>query len=90
MHTNLSIQLSDDAFTALSNEASVLGKTPAELAANVVERVYGGEHITPIDANTARQQFEQCFGSVDLGRPIGISNREIEADLAHEYEVGSP
>jgi hypothetical protein len=86
MHSNLAIQLSEGAFRALSNEASALGRTPEELAAIVVERTFGGGP-SGRDAAAARLVFEQCFGSVDLGRPIGIANRDIDADIAGEYAV---
>jgi predicted DNA-binding antitoxin AbrB/MazE fold protein len=33
----------------------------------------------------ARLRFERCFGSVDLGQPIGIENSAIDTDLAREY-----
>jgi predicted DNA-binding antitoxin AbrB/MazE fold protein len=50
-----------------------------------VERLRGTIPATPSDAEAARQRFEQCFGSVDLGHPIGIDNTTIDADLAREY-----
>lgn len=86
MQANLAIQLSDSAFTALSSEAALLGKTPSELAAHVVETAYAGSDATQLDPATARQQFEQCFGSVDLGHPIGIDNDGIDDELASEYQ----
>jgi hypothetical protein len=70
--------LSDNAFSALSSEAALLGKTPSELAAHVVEVAYAGSGGAQLDAATARQKFEQCFGSVDLGHPIGIGNEAID------------
>jgi len=86
MHTNIAIQLSEHAFSSLVDEASAVGKTPAELAAAVVEKTYSQPHAESPDANSARSQFERCFGSVDLGRPIGLSNESIDADLANEFE----
>ena len=89
MQANLAIQLSESAFSAVSDEASALGKTPAEVVANVVECIYGGDRFVPPNPVTARWRFEQCFGSVDLGRPIGIANAAIDADLAREYQAGA-
>lgn len=85
MPTDLSIQLSDVAFTSLASAASAAGTTPAELAAAVVEQNYARHPVGERDAETARAQFEQLFGSVDLGRPIGLANDAIDADLARSY-----
>jgi hypothetical protein len=85
MSTRLPIELSEHAFAVLSQQASAVGKTPAELAASVVETIYAGQSAPQLDPETARAQFELCFGSVDLGRPIGITNDAIDADLARLY-----
>jgi hypothetical protein len=85
MNTNLAIHLSQHAFELLSEQALAAGKTPAELAASVVESVYSGGRAKSIDAATARAEFERCFGTVDVGRPVGLSNEAIDADLAREY-----
>jgi hypothetical protein len=85
MDTNLAIQLSEHAFQLLSEQARTAGKTPAELASSLVENAYSGSLPKPIDAATARAEFERCFGSVDLGRPVGLANAAIDADLAREY-----
>ena len=85
MHTNLAIQLSERAFTVLTSEASAAGKTPAELAASIVESVCAREGSQGCDADAANRAFEQCFGSVDIGRPLGIDNAEIDADLGRAY-----
>jgi len=89
MHTNLAIQLSEHTFSVLLNEASVAGKTPAELAASIVENVCAGERPKRCDAEAANRDFEQCFGSVDIGRPLGIDNAEIDADLGRAYGANS-
>ena len=85
MSTNLPIDVSDHAFQALASAAGNAGKTPAELAAAVIERAYG---IQPAktDPTAARVAFEQCFGSIDLGTSIGVANADIDRDLACEYE----
>ena len=89
MPANLAIELSEQTFAVLSHEASASGKTPAELAAAVVEHVYGGSEATSGDAAAARRRFEQFFGSIDMGRPVGIINEAIDADLAREYGAGA-
>jgi hypothetical protein len=86
MHANLDIQLSEGAFAALAHQAVTAGKTPAELAAAIVERACGEPSLTPTDAAAAKAQFEAHFGSIDLGRPIGVANPTIDADLARAYD----
>ncbi len=85
MSTQLPIELSEHAFAILSQQASAVGKTPAELAASVVETICAGQGAPTLDAQTARAQFEACIGSVDVGRPIGLANDAIDADLARVY-----
>jgi hypothetical protein len=85
MSTNLAIQLSERAFALLSEQAAAIGKTAAELAASVVEKNFAGGQRDDRDLARARDEFEGCFGGVDLGRPIGIANSAIDSDLAREY-----
>jgi hypothetical protein len=85
MDTHLAIHLSEHTFELLSQQAAAAGKTPAELAASAVEQAYSATRPIAGDAATARANFERCFGSVDLGRPVGIANAAIDADLAGQY-----
>ena len=45
MQDNLTIQLSEHAFAILSREALAAGKTPAELAATIVENTCAKERL---------------------------------------------
>jgi hypothetical protein len=85
MNTELAIQLSEHTFAVLSSEASAAGKTPAELAASIVENVCAVERADERDPDAANRAFERCFGSIDMGRPIGIDNVQIDADLGRAY-----
>jgi hypothetical protein len=85
MNTNLAIQLSEQAFELLSAQALAAGKTPAELAAAVVEKAYTDAGAKLPDAATARVEFERCFGTIDLGHPVGLANQAIDTDLSREY-----
>ena len=82
MDSTLAIQLSEHTFSVLSSEASAAGKSPAELAASIVEGIYGGNRVASPNVEAVRARFEKSFGSVDLGQPIGIENEAIDADLA--------
>lgn len=85
MNSSLAIQLSEQTFSVLSSAALAAGKTPAELAASIVESIYEGNRVVSPDAGAARARFERSFGSVDMGRPIGVENEAIDADLARSY-----
>jgi hypothetical protein len=85
MSTQLPIELSEHAFAILSQQASAVGKTPAELAASVVETIYADHATHSVAPEYARAQFDSCFGSVDLGRPIGLANDALDANLARAY-----
>jgi len=85
MNSNLAIQLSEHAIAALSAEALAAGKTPEELAADVVEIIYAGGRANAGDAAAARAEFQRCFGMVDMGRAVGLQNEAIDSDLAREY-----
>lgn len=89
MSTNLAIRLSEQAFETLAQQAISAGKTPEEMAALVVETLYAGDPSKPVDAESARAEFLRCFGSVDLGKAIGVANETIDADLATEYGAAS-
>ena len=92
MSTDLNIQLSPEAFTALQQLSLVTGRTPSEEAAAAIERQLATAPLRPKlseqEAQAARERFERHFGSIDLGRPIGIDNEQIDADLAKEYGRG--
>lgn len=88
MHTDLSIHLSVQAFSLLSSEASAAGTTPAELAAALVEKTYVPDSSASVIARG--KSFVQCFGSIDLGQPIGLANGAIDADLAQAYGSSPP
>jgi hypothetical protein len=85
MDTHLAIHLSEHTFEILTRQAAAAGKTPAELAASAVEQAYTAVPPISADPATARSNFERCFGSIDIGRPIGVANAAIDADLARQY-----
>ena len=61
MNTNVSIHLSEHAFELLSERASSVGKTPAELAASVVENACSQECSPFLDGAIARAEFERLI-----------------------------
>jgi len=53
--------------------------------ASAVEIANSTSEVSTADAAAARAEFERCIGSLDLGRPIGIANPAIDADIARQY-----
>ncbi|NLT41651.1 MAG: hypothetical protein GXX93_03175 [Anaerolineae bacterium] len=72
------VQLPDKLRSALERAASSAGKTPEAWASEVLER----------QLSVRDERLRGRFGSVDLGRPTGADNDEIEADLARAYDGG--
>ena len=86
MSHTLTVELSPEAFAALTRRAADAGVTPDRLAADFLERQY--VRRPPADPEAARKRLESYFGSVDLGGPTGADNESIDADLAREYGRG--
>lgn len=43
----------------------------------------------PAEAGTPPQSVEEYFGAVDLGRPTGVDNEQIDVDLVRSYSGSS-
>lgn len=85
MSRRLSLELSDRAFSTLRTKAEATGVAPADLATRSLEREYTADPRSEIERQAARERFDRCIGSVDLGHPIGLENEGIDSDLAEEY-----
>jgi hypothetical protein len=90
MNHELTVELSEVAFAALSEEAKAASQTEAEVAAAALEKQFGiAQRRSDVngvnDAQARRARFERHFGSVDLGRPTGVDNEGIDRDLAKAY-----
>lgn len=87
MSHSLTIQLSDDAFHRLQQQARAAGTSPEELAAASLQRQWNTTDRGQSGAETqaARDRFERHFGEIELQDPTGLANEAIDADLAREY-----
>jgi hypothetical protein len=90
MSQTLTVELDDQVYDAICNQAEAAGSSPAQFAAAALELRFNGFHHradtrTQVEKQAARERFESHFGSVDLGHPIGTDNEQIDADLAREY-----
>jgi hypothetical protein len=82
----LSVELSDEAYSALRRQAQAAGTSPSQVAAVSLERQFrGGLPRSDAEKQAARERFERHFGEVNLGHPTGADNESIDTDLAREY-----
>ena len=93
MSQTLTLELSDEVYTAIRHHAETAGTSPAHWIATTLEQQYGhvreGQNAdaqrTEAEKQAARERFERHFGEVDLGYATGVDNEQIDADLAREY-----
>lgn len=93
MSQTLTLELSDEVYTAIRHQAETAGTSPAHWIATTLERQYGNvrewqdarTQRTEVEKQAARERFERHFGEVDLGYATGVDNEQIDADLAKEY-----
>lgn len=93
MSQTLTLELSDEVYTAIRCQAETAGTSPAHWIATTLEQQYGGvrewqntrAQRTEAEQQAARERFEHHFGEADLGYATGIDNEQIDADLAREY-----
>ncbi|MEH2372631.1 hypothetical protein [Nostoc sp.] len=85
----LSLELSDEVYAALQQQAEVAGVSLAELVATSIEQKYGSlrheKSQTEIEKEVARQRFRSQAGSINLGYATGADNESIDADLLKAY-----
>lgn len=85
----LTLELSDEVYAALKQQAEVAGISLAEWAATSLERQYGfvssKKLQTEAEKEAARQRFRRHAGTINLGYATGADNESIDADLARAY-----
>ena len=89
----LSLELSDEVYAALQQQAEVAGVSLAELVATSIEQQYGSlkreKSQTETDKEAVRQRFRSHAGSINLGYATGANNESIDADLVRAYSDNS-
>jgi len=80
MDHKLTVTLPEDVYQPLVEEALRQGRTPEEEASLRLKR-----SVPRRNGERKPGALRDLFGSVDLGRPLGIDNETIDADLAREY-----
>jgi hypothetical protein len=90
MSQTLTLEVNDQVYESIRQQAEAVGTSPAQLAVAALEHRFNGIHKkvdprTEAEKRAANERFERHFGSVDLGYPTGTDNEAIDADLAREY-----
>ena len=78
----------DEIVALLSQLAPQLKKPVEKLASEWLSR-YGPQprpQLSEQEQQAARERLQQHFGAVNLGHPTGTDNKDIDADLAREYD----
>ncbi|MHC5611083.1 MAG: hypothetical protein ACYTXA_08695 [Nostoc sp.] len=85
----LSLELSDEVYAALQQQAEVAGVSLAELVVTSIEQQYGSlrreKSQTETEKEAARQRFRSHAGSINLGYATGADNESIDADVVRAY-----
>ncbi len=89
MSQSLTLELSEQVFVAIQQQAQAIGISPAQLAAALLEKQFPQAFKLFLDAaetNAARLRFERHFGTLLLGGSTDLDNESVDADLAREYD----
>ena len=83
----VSLELRDEVYTALRQQAESFGISLSELILIALERQSSllTPHKTEAEKKTARARFERHFGTLKLEHPTALDNESIDADLVREY-----
>ncbi|MEC4985788.1 MAG: hypothetical protein SAJ37_18090 [Oscillatoria sp. PMC 1068.18] len=89
MSQTLTLELSDEVYTNLKQEAEFAGLSVSEwIIVSLTQQAKKSSKLdvaTSVDREAARQRFRRHAGSVDLGYATKVDNESIEADLARAY-----
>lgn len=88
----LPLELDDEVYAAIERRARSRGTTAADWLSRALQDPNGllrslraPALADKAEQQAARERFERHFGEVDLGRPTGVGNDRIDADLARAY-----
>lgn len=96
MTQSLKLELNDQIFAAIQQQAEAIGIPPEQLAATLLEqwssslaeKQFGQVFklsLPEAEKEAARQRFRRHVGAIDLGYPTGADNASIDADLIKAY-----
>ncbi len=85
----LTLELPDEIYANLQQQAEIAGISLSELVATSLKRqhslIQDKAQRTEAEKEAARKRFKSHFGEINLGYPTGADNESIDADLAREY-----
>jgi hypothetical protein len=90
MSQTLILELNDQFFAAIHQQAESIGIPAENLAVKLLQQNFSQMfNILPTDAEKTirRAKFERHFGAIDLEIDINLDNDSIDADLAKESAV---
>ena len=82
----LTLELNDDVYKVLQQQATAVGVSVAELVATSLNRQYSLLVSPQSDSEEVRQRLLGYAGVISLGYATGIDNEGIDADLAKAYD----
>ena len=85
----LTLELNDQFFAAIHQQAESIGIPTENLAVKLLQQNFSQMfRLLPTDNEKTirRVKFERHFGAIDLGIDINLDNESIDADLAKEYD----
>ena len=88
MSQSLTLELSEQMFVAIQQQAQAIGVSPAQLVTTLLECQFPQAFKLLVDdaeKNAAREKFERHFGTLKLSSSTDLDNESIDADLAREY-----
>ncbi len=88
MSQSLTLELNEQAFAAIQRQAQMIGISPAQLAATLLEQQFPQAFKLLLNnavQNAAGSRFERHFGALELDSSTNLDNESVDADLAKEY-----
>ncbi|MFM7405892.1 MAG: hypothetical protein ACKO3K_04290 [Cuspidothrix sp.] len=82
----LTLELNDDVYKVLQQQATAVGVSVAELVATSLNRQYSLLVSPQSDSEEARQRLLGYAGVISLGYATGTDNEGIDTDLAKAYD----
>jgi len=86
MSQRLTLELSDEVYTTLQQQAHAVGISVAELVSAFVNRQYSLPASSQFSTEEARQRLLGYAGVISIGYATGADNESIDADLAKAYD----
>lgn len=68
-----------------AEQAEAVGTSPANLVSELLEKQFYTNPPLNEDEQKAQTRFENHFGEIDLGYPLGADNESIDEDLVKDY-----